>query len=127
MDVARMIKRFTESDYDLLGATYFLRDETRTPLIYDFDKEDKFQLRENVQLNKGIVDCDATGFGFLCMKPKVVRELRKVYGKWIFHTSIHKDTFVGEDVFFFRLCKEAGFKIGVNTDWIIGHYGITTR
>lgn len=111
-----------EAGYDIISPLAFQRVPPFFPVMYhlietppksgvgpirvDFKKVTEWERGE-------IYHPDAMGFGMVLFKTKILRKLRK---PWF---SSWKQ--IGEDIWFSWCAKKAGFKIGVDTSWHIGH------
>jgi len=120
-DFINLVERFCESDYDCLSALYFHKDLTQRVVAYKLGKT--FECYDSIKQNTGIVDVDAVGLGFCCMKPNFLKKMFKEYGSWAFNTYVKDNKFIGEDIAFFKKAKKIGAKVGIYTDVKIGHVG----
>lgn len=69
-----------------------------------------------------VVEADAVGFGCLLMHRSVVAKLREQFAHSVFYESmVDESRFVGEDITFFKYCKQAGIKLSVDTGAIVQH------
>lgn len=108
--------RDTPTDHDILSGLYTTRRPPVRPIVLDRDG-DKIRPRATSQL-VGILDCDVVGLGFTLMSRTVVEHAAKGRG----HDGIFVwDNRLGEDGHFCLSARDAGFKVGVNCDVIIGH------
>ena len=127
--VTGLIEKFESSGLDMLSALCFSRfNEEAMAYTLDFEQKKPLISLGNIR-NTGVVKCDAAGFGFLVMKPKVLDKMHSSLGKWMFKTPImptktfKEGIHIGEDTYFFMKAKELGITMGVDTDLIVGHYG----
>lgn len=91
------------------------------PLIFDFQYPDgNFKCVHKWRpLNQGLLEVDAMGFGGIMTHPKVFEKIPPPRFKMWY--SEHEKDYVGEDVQFFKLCKEHGIKVWCDTDLTYGH------
>lgn len=105
--IVRLIKR----NKDIIGGAYNLR---RLPSVTTV-KSDK-------PLGKGkLVTCDAVGTGFMLVKTDVFKKLSH---PWFFWESDDKgEVLTGEDYWFCRKARQAGYKVWVDLSIKLGHIG----
>ena len=83
--------------------------------------EDGFKYKIRKDLDKGLFfdDIDMVGCAFMLINTDVLRKLKKPY----FAMPPYGEGVMGEDVYFCRQAKEAGYKLCIDTSLIIGHIG----
>ena len=120
----KLARAFSETDYDILGGIYRLKDGSRQQVAYRRSEDGYMEsiTDDDMLPEKGnVIDLDIIGMGFTCIKRSV---LEKVEAPW-FRTSDLEEISSGqsftEDVFFCRKAKEAGFKIGAVPSITLGH------
>jgi len=103
-------------DLDMLSGYYTTRKEIPFPLIYAQQPDGQYSpyLPKEESIG-GIIPCDATGFGALCIKTDV---FNRVPEPWF-----ELPDSMTEDIFFFNKCIEAGIKCHVHTGMACGHSG----
>ena len=98
------------------------------PLVYIYNSVFKgmAQQKEKMMPKKGLFACTAMGMGGIMFNPKV---FKKVTFPW-FRTgytepeegkAIDKQNYIGEDIYFFKRCADAGIKAYVDIDLKFGH------
>lgn len=111
-------------DKDIVSAIYF--DRLRgDPVMKKFVKG----LPETIKdYPKGkLFEVDAIGFGCALIKRSVIEKLKaQNKDKPLFALKhLSRKVLFGEDVYFCKLAKEAGFKVFVDTSLVAGHFGAT--
>ena len=101
----RLLKR----KKDIIGGKMHLRKNPPTLIL------------QNPHTNKDLTTCDAVGTGFMLIKLDVFKKLRQ---PWFFWDYVDGEP-VGEDYWFCRKAREAGFKVWVDLTLPIGHIGDT--
>lgn len=122
-DIINLIEKFIKSDYDVLGALYYYKDETKRPVCYKINENNSIECLEDLKQNQGIVTVDVIGLGCCCIKPELLQRMYKEYGFHMYMTYIEDGKFNGEDVAFFKRAKKIGAKVGIDTDIHIKHVG----
>ena len=127
-DFIKHVNTAIKSKYDALSAMYYSRSRPDRVVAQMCDSEANLEFKENA----GIKDCEVLGFGMLVMKSSFLTRMFNHYSTELFRTEFvpqpnknGKFLHYTEDKMFFRRAKELGkFKIGVNTDVVIGHCGV---
>lgn len=109
-------------EIDVLGALAFMRTPPHWPVLYNvidgFDGVRRQDYYFNQQVKKypknTLVECDAVGFGGVCINMKFVRE--KLIEPYFMST-----TPTGEDIWFCHKVKEAGGRVFMDTRIKLGH------
>ena len=102
-----------EDKKDIVGAVAYKRTPPYFPCIFAKNKDEDFYRSVNVT-GKGIMKCDAIGFGAILIKTEVFFRIPQPWF-WIDRQ--------GHDINFCEKAKEYGFDIHVDTDLMIGHTG----
>ena len=115
--------------YPLLTGIYFIAKEKDgslpviLPCIFNDYNEYEVQHHHPLPENK-ILKVDSAGMGLVLMNRDVVTKLKEKYGKdnFLFEekSSTH-EKFVGEDIAFFRKCKDIGIDLYAHTGVIDKH------
>ncbi len=124
--VKQLLKSFESNDYDILSGLYFTKNENKkgTPHIYYLSK-DKKKFITGIPSDlpeRGIINVDGVGFGFIVMRAEVLRRIKEEHGR-CFDSEYYKENFAGEDLLFCSQAKKLGYKIGVDLSIKLGHYG----
>lgn len=122
----KLARAFGETDYDILGGIYRLKDGSRQQVAYRENDGFMESIKDENHLEGEVIPVDIIGMGFTCIKRHV---FKKIEAPW-FKTSgldetISKSSFT-EDVYFCRKAREAGFKIGAVTSIQLGHLDTKT-
>lgn len=125
-DVYRLLTSMDDYNSNVMSATYLTKfkpisavalkiesyNDDGTPkryrMISEFDKDKLY-------------DIDSAGLGMFMMRTKVLQELEKKYGRFVFEFPIRYDIVIGEDIGFCERIKSLGYNIELNTNVIIGH------
>ena len=120
-DVVNRLLQHTRGDKLIVGGVAPRRGDG-VPLIYKFIEVDgEFAaVPAGEPLNRGLIEVDAMGFGGVMMRPKVLKEIPFPRFK-MWATSKY---YIGEDIEFFRQCKEKGIKAYCDTNLMFGHLHI---
>ncbi|MDO8094406.1 MAG: hypothetical protein Q6360_13090 [Candidatus Brocadiales bacterium] len=115
---ANALKQLIERDKDIIGANYYLRKLPKTTTV-KMAPEKKAHLAEEAP--DGLFTCDAVGTGFLLIKTDVFKKLPH---PWFFWKSDEQgDVLEGEDSWFCRQAREAGFDVWCDLQVVIKHIG----
>lgn len=122
-----LLKHYDEFNLDCLSAKYMKRAHNDNRLCAYIMSSEEFYYHslEDIKENK-IVEVDGVGFGFLLMRPDVIKRMYEVYNNTPFEIKcVNKDTlsYQGEDFAFCRKMKSQGFKIHLDCSVAVGHYG----
>lgn len=109
-------------EIDVLGALAFMRNAPHYPVIYNTVEGYDPVLRTDYYINQYVkrypkdtlVECDAVGFGGVCIRMDFVRE--KMTEPYFMST-----TQTGEDLWFCKKVKEAGGRVFMDTRIKLGH------
>jgi len=84
-----------------------------------------YKVYENYPQNH-IFQVDTIGMGFTYIRREVFEKIEKPYFDfgWVEKDGKKTDQMIGEDVYFCKKAKEAGFKIWANPEIEIGHLGM---
>ena len=69
----------------------------------------------------GFTTCDAVGTGFLLINLDIFKKLKEPWFFW--KTNEQGEVVEGEDYWFCRIAKEAGFEVWVDLTIKVGHIG----
>ncbi len=101
---------------DVLALLAFKRGEPYTPVGYMFNKN-SLEMINITKDTKGIVECDAVGFGCVIIKTELIERLNPPY-------CLVDDIYRGADIYFCNKAKqEANAKVFMDTSHEIGHLG----
>jgi len=96
-------------DKDIIGASYNYREFPLKSTVKPLDK-----------IIDGVFECEAVGTGFMLIKTEV---FKKMPHPWFFFSQDEGKLTCGEDVWFCRVAREAGFKIWCDSTIKVGHIG----
>jgi len=109
-------------EIDVLGALAFMRNPPHYPVIYtvtegyDGVKHTPYYFREFVKRypKDTLVECDAVGFGAVCIRMDLTKRLKEPY--------FMSTTNTGEDIWFcYRAKRDANARIFMDTSLKLGH------
>lgn len=108
-------------EIDVLGALAFMRNAPHLPVMYttidgyDNQTHQPYYIREVVKKypKDTLVECDAVGFGAVCIRMDLVRRMRAPY--------FMSTTAQGEDVLFCWKAKKEGARVFMDTRIKLGH------
>jgi hypothetical protein len=90
-----------------------------------FDDIDTYSIRYHHPLpHDQVIKVDSAGMGLVIMHRSVIKKLKEKYGKKSFlfaENNVSEDEFIGEDISFFRKCKEIKIPVYCNTGAIAKH------
>ena len=121
--VQRMLEDMQKNkEIDILGALAFMRNPPHYPVIYNTIDGYDAKLRTEVYIREyvkhypknSLVECDAVGFGGVCIRLDMVRKKMK-------EPYFMSTTNTGEDLWFCYKAKEAGARIFMDTRIKLGH------
>lgn len=95
------------------------------PAVFIAHPDDKYTMsyQHPLEMN-AVVKCDYAGYGFFLMHRSVADIMRKFHGDKPFFMESGQDTndkFIGEDIQFFMLMKEAGVPLYAHTGATVQH------
>jgi len=120
------IMKLIEHDLPIVGAKVHRRYPPFDPIMYKWDREigRYFMLPEEIWKNESLPEVDVVGTGCILVDIKVFMDLEY---PWFKHESVSLKSgqkAVGEDVYFCRKAKEAGYQIFADTTIKIDHLGL---
>ena len=89
------------------------------PVAFVLADDGKYRPREKLDEGRFYSDLDAIGCAFILIKTDV---FNKIDRPW-FAMPSHGDSIMGEDIYFCKLAKKAGYKVCVDTSLVVGHIG----
>lgn len=100
------------------GVTPFKNDGE--PMVWFEDEPTGLWRRaRNFVVNRGLVQIEAMGFGGIAMKKSVLEKIQKPYFQRVMNkTGTH---LIGEDLAFYKRCKDKGIAVWCDTDLIFKH------
>ena len=117
------IAKLAENDVPVVSGTYYTRD--LRPVAYTFDP---FEFLTDVP-DSGVISVGGTGGGFLLISCEVLKQMQSKYGDpWWFQSQVlreegGKETYLGEDVWFFKRLHEMGIAAYLDCNVQLGHAG----
>ena len=87
--------------------------------IYKLDPSDEMLVPVDPKKEKGLIEIDATGTGVLLASRRVLEALKAPFERKYDEDGIEE---LGQDLYFSRKAKEAGFRIFSHLDYIAKHY-----
>ena len=114
---------------DIVGATYVYKNDQMDFVVS--------KAQENTWNEYGCIPCEGLGLGFVAMTRKVIQTMadrapevnfanlgaETKRFKYMFHPGPYDGTYQGEDITFFRECREAGFQPYLDPTITLGHAG----
>jgi len=109
------------ADKDIVSGLFLKRTYPHPPVIFNFEdgKYVRRLLRDN---EKGLLEVDATGFGFTLVRTRVFNLLERPY----IRLGEFRPDRRSEDIGFCKRARAAGFRIYCDLDLPIGHIGLAT-
>lgn len=117
-NVDNLIKTLNEHNLECLSAGYFVRDGSKTFAHGRFNADRSFKKLEKAGC-RGLTECDIFGFGFLLMKPQLIKEMVDKFPNDLFKFDCINYT--TEDVYFCKQMQSLGKKLYFDADNIVGH------
>jgi glycosyltransferase involved in cell wall biosynthesis len=116
-----VIPRLLEHGKDVVTGLYFTKNDPFYPVIFKkSDAEGRYDTKVFYEKDK-LIEVDSAGLGCALIKREV---LDKIGAPWFkFTTGWGKETRESEDHYFFRRCREEGYKIYCDTTIKCGHIG----
>lgn len=115
---ADAVSRLLARDKDIVGVHYHLRKSPPTSTVHMDIEKKKNVVRDNPD---GFLTCDAVGTGFVLIKTDVFKKLSH---PWFFWESDEKgEVLTGEDYWFCRKAREAGFEVWCDLTIEMKHIG----
>jgi len=111
---------------DILSARYVTRDNI-APRVCAYNKKNDGYMAIHPD-NTGISEVDGVGFGFIMMSPKVMVDMHNEYGLRQFefvHITEKGPEIISEDLTWCDRAKKIGYKVFVDNEINVGHYGGT--
>ena len=89
------------------------------PVAKDLQENGRYVVRKGLHEGRFYSDLDMVGCAFMLIKADVFKKLKKPY----FAMPAYKESVMGEDVYFCRAAKEAGYDVCVDSSLLVGHIG----
>lgn len=134
ISVEGFLKLWNHKDKDskpMVTGVYFTSSEPESPLMDPRPTIFKFAERDNGGLGllkvhpmpkDSFIQVDAAGMGYILMHRSVVTKLRERFpDSRLFAEQGKGEDFIGEDIYFFALCKEAGIPLWCDTSVTAPH------
>jgi len=124
--VISLIRDAVKYNLPLLSGVYFQRREIgdkRHPVALRRRNEDSYDCLEGLP-ESGLIEVDSVGQGFVVCKPEVYEKLQEKHGNHVFEYVSTKAGMKSEDIVWCERLKALGFKIMVDCDVRVGHYGV---
>lgn len=117
-----LINSIARNKFDILTARYNVR--TTINVLCAYRKNNKLY-DSIIPLDNGYEEIDSCGFGCIIMKPDVLISLQKKHSNELFKFSMieNDQKRKGEDFCFCEHAKKAGYKIMLDNNVHIGHWG----
>lgn len=129
-DVLRILA--LSEDKDVVAGAYPRRGGDKTQFFTDID----YGPNDEVYLDDGLLRVKRVGTGFMLIRRHVLEKLHNEHPEWAFfvdsenayHYSVFdfkstKEGYIGEDYLFCDRVREAGFKVHLDPEINLGHYG----
>lgn len=108
-----------ENGYEVVGGVTPFKNDGE-PMVWSEDEPTGLWRRERMFLTgRGMVQVEAMGFGGVAIRRDVFERVGKPYFKRLANKT--GERLLGEDLSFFKRCKEAGIKVWCDTDLIFQH------
>jgi len=119
-DTAKRLMEHVDSGKLVVGGVTPQR-VTGQPMIYDFSKAGGYRVnyRTEFEAEHGVHEIGGMGFGGVMMHPSVFKKLSQPYF-WI-RPDERPGVLPGEDIIFFRKCRDAGIKVWCDYDLRFTH------
>lgn len=115
--------------HPIVSGVYFISKESdgSLPVVMPciFDDIDTYLIKYHHPLpHDQVIKVDSAGMGLVIMHRSVIKKLKEKYGKKSFlfaENNLSEDEFIGEDISFFRKCKELKIPVYCHTGAIAKH------
>jgi len=111
------VERLLKRDKDIIGVQVNLR---QSPPVSTVKTEDEGQIIKQLYPD-GLLKCAGVGTGFMLIKTSVFKNLSHPWFFW--EADNEGNVLTGEDIFFCRKARKAGFEIWCDTTIKMGHVG----
>jgi GT2 family glycosyltransferase len=118
-----LVNRMEENNLSMLSATYKLHGSEES--AHGITDETGFHHFHYKDYTSELIECDVVGFGFLVMKPKLIKELWDEFGDKLFVLDAKENC--TEDVTFCRYAKQNGYKVMFDPTVRVGHVELAIR
>lgn len=116
-----LLNKLLANDKDIIGVAYHPRSETGQIIKY-LDETHFVKLEENNDPKyKDTFECMATGTGIILIRCEVFKKMPRPWFAFEYYET--GQCKLGEDWFFSREAKKAGFKIYTDPKIVVGHLG----
>lgn len=115
---ANALETLVSRDKDIVGANYHLRTTPPTTTV-KMAPEAKERIKQDYP--DGVFKCDALGTGFMLIKTDVFKKLPHPWFFW--KSDENGDVLEGEDNWFCRIAREAGYTIWCDISVEVKHIG----
>lgn len=107
---SNLIKKLLSHKVDIVAANYSTKYKPRRSVAFLDDTD----LDKRLEKTTGLHTVDAVGFGAILISKKVFEDLKMPY--FNFEYNYNKNTFTGEDIYFCKRARAAGYKIYIDAD-----------
>jgi len=106
-------------DLPLVGVNYIRKKPPHTPVTIGMDGLHRYTREEST----GLEEVLHTGFGVMCMKAEIFKDFPQPWFPMGWDDK--RQEYIGEDTFFFHMCRKRGFKAYIDHDLSkkVGHWG----
>ena len=118
---AAILERLISRDKDIIGTVYNFRKLPIEPIIRVTDDDGKLVPMKKEDIPKDLFKVAVAGIGCMLIKLDVFKKIKR---PWFFYEKFDdKNEGMGEDTWFCKKAREAGYDIFVDPTVIIGHVG----
>jgi len=113
------LEKLLNLDRDIVGGLCVVRQEPFAPVVKKIDDDGIYRVYHGLEDGRFRSDADAIGTAFMLIKIGV---FNKIKPPW-FAMPPFGEGVIGEDMYFCKLAKEAGYDICIDPQMIVGHVG----
>lgn len=118
--ICQLARHFARPEVDMISALYFNRNKPYLPVAYVQDtNENPYTHYPLVDVPNCLCEVDAVGFGAIITKREVFEQMEDPW----FHMTGKSGEHVGEDMSFCVHARQSGFRIFLDGQYKLGHFG----
>jgi len=118
--ICHLARHFVRPEVDMISALYFNRTKPYFPVAYVQDtNENPYTHYPLIEVPNCLCEVDSVGFGAIMTKREVFEGMEDPW----FHMTGRNGEHVGEDMSFCVHAKQAGFRVFLDGQYKLGHFG----
>lgn len=123
----KLFRGLDEHSFDVIGSVYRLKDSSRDVVAY-IEKNGMIEsVSDEELLQNEFMEVHVVGMGFTLIHRRVLEQMPLECFKTVQESCSFGTKLFTEDVYFCRMVRDKGFKIGLSCESIMGHIDTRTQ